>query len=896
MTQPRSAWQDRVQELMHVIVDPFIQDFNKRGVEDEAKIKSLLVEPDASVDSMFKTAIMRALELTLYLPPAITRKRKAAAAALDQMGYPNNHQQLQLQVQLQEPQIKRAKLDGREGIEYNQGQVPVQVQGQIQGQVQGQIQGQVQEQGHELVQGQEHIDEPPRIVEVDKVMSLKSQKQVSEEQMNDFITTKLEDLEVLSIPEHYPTKPQAASSLTEIYYLTQTLPSNKLIPGSHKTLMTENYELALLEGKVAVIYSRIEELKRQGKWSLRQPIRYYDPFVYTKLGKRKHFTWDNLLREASWMAEDFQEGAKYKKYCCVMIAQAVREYWSLGKEKTCVVRRIPAVLEEKIDEEMENDGDSLDIEANVKDNENENEINKDNADDNKLESNNVEQVESDSKRKLVTNFKALRDSKRDPVVSDTPNSVKNKTLSRTVKKDKSSEEKTIVPKTLFFKDLKAFQKPKDTKAGGEAKSEPQDHTPMSIFADLEPGQSNKLNISIDELNKFARSIMSNLPIHKAFGSSDGKLEVQEPPITSVSKLLLPFEKDNDWYKIILKKQSPEHQSKNSVSLSHKLPEYQKGVFGTQSHKKFNFLRPPKPPLVTNIEFRSPTVWLPDDDKRLIHYVAEFCFNWDLIADHMLVVSSVPTLRKYESNIERRTPWQCFERYIQLNLKFQFSDMKGIYSFHAQQWLEQAHRTQLTTKRRVSPLGVANDSIQRGHRKLRWASMFDAMRKAMKKREIALAKLNHRKNTNELQNSQQQNSAANLDKRGNLAKVPTSLELFQNSNTRRDRTIAEGSRQRIARCSSTTATTATTATTTTSASATASSTASSTATATASSTASSSAAAASIAASATFPTISYSTAASANKSSAATTTTTTTTAAFSTSATTTISTTTTTTGR
>ena len=66
-------------------------------------------------------------------------------------------------------------------------------------------------------------------------------------------------------------------------------------------------------------------------------------------------------------------------------------------------------------------------------------------------------------------------------------------------------------------------------------------------------------------------------------------------------------------------------------------------------------------------------------------------------------------------------------------------MKGVYAYHAQQWLEQAHRAQLTTKRRISPLGVGPESVQRGNRKLRWASMFDAMRKAMKKREIAAAK-------------------------------------------------------------------------------------------------------------------------------------------------------------
>ena len=191
-----------------------------------------------------------------------------------------------------------------------------------------------------------------------------------------------------------------------------------------------------------------------------------------------------------------------------------------------------------------------------------------------------------------------------------------------------------------------------------------------------------------------------------------------------------------WYKLVVKESTK--RTKNTGP-----PEYQRGLFSINAHRRFNFLKPPKPPLIKNIEYRLPTIWLPEDDKHLIHYVAEFCFNWEVISEHLLSPSA--TLKRYESNIERRTPWQCFERYIQLNEKFQFSDMKGMYAHHAQKWLEHAHGAQLTTKRRISPLGVGNESIQRGHRRLRWASMFDAMRKSMRKREIALAKLNKKRN-------------------------------------------------------------------------------------------------------------------------------------------------------
>lgn len=143
---------------------------------------------------------------------------------------------------------------------------------------------------------------------------VKSQKENIHLETKDFLNRDIGELEILSVPEHYPTKPPHVSSLAELYYLTQTLPLIKLLPGSHKTLITENYELALLEGKIAVLYSRIEELKRQGKWSLRQPKRYYDPYIYTKSNNgKKTFHGDSLLEEGKWMAADFKEGSKYKR-------------------------------------------------------------------------------------------------------------------------------------------------------------------------------------------------------------------------------------------------------------------------------------------------------------------------------------------------------------------------------------------------------------------------------------------------------------------------------------------------------------------------------------------------------------------------------------------------------
>jgi chromatin modification-related protein VID21 len=535
------------------------------------------------------------------------------------------------------------------------------------------------------------------------------------EPKNEFLDRDIADLDIMTMPEHYPTKPHVVSALAELYYLTQTLPLVKLIPSGHKTLMTENFELALLEGKIAVLYSRIEELKRQGKWSLRQPIKHREPIEGSS-------HWRNVLAEGKWMATDFKELSKYKRACCWMMAQAVADYWTYGKEATCVKTRPPR-------ERVDADG--------------------------------VGETISDAAASEA--MRGREEEEEEERFDDAKAEASSETIDVLVLLSNQSTRKEEQQAELALSDAVVNPVPRQRK---------RDNSPF------------KLHVTLEELKKIDQSLVNSLPKFTAFDEPQPKkaliqkTSASDAPITAVSRLLYPLEQDDEWYKVILKESSSNTKHLKPVGP----PEYQKGLFGFQAHRRFNSLKPPKPPLIKNIEFRSPTIWLPQEDKHLIHYVAEFCFNWQLISEHLL--SSAASLKRYESNIERRTPWQCFERYIQLNEKFQFSDMKGVYSYQAQQWLEQAHKAQLTTKRRISPLGVGNESIQRGHRRLRWASMFDAMRKAMKKRENAQAKTSTRR-TNEYGPGATNSGAA----KRLSDKVPTPAELSQLKHER-DKSIQE----------------------------------------------------------------------------------------------------------
>lgn len=662
----------------------------------------------------------------------------------------------------------------------------------------------------------------PRSSRLDRMpqmsQNLRSQIECIENETELVLRKRISDLDVVTVPESYPTSVHNSTSLAELHYLTQLFPLMKLLPGSHKALMTENFELALLEGKISVLYSRIEELKRQKKWSLRQPQRYDDPFLYSKRDKKTSYTWDNVLQEGSWMATDFKESLKFKKFCCAQLAQAVRDYWFHGKVVCIKTRPIEHLSFKRVgNEEVQEIANAIEEEDIVLDQQEQDDILLDQQGDAGILSNQQEDAD------------ILSDQQDEGLLSiDTDTSVKDHILeSIPLEPTESSEghdlaefveaveEIVIEPSEtlldeMVHKSSTATLQPTHNLAIDPSKlhldADENTFNIEELVATPEPPKLPisespfKSHVNINDLKKIDQSIIRNLPKFTPFDENSislmlPNLRSNEPSIAPTSGLLHPPEPDDNWYKVVLR----DSASTSLGAEENGPPPYQKGLFGVQSHRKFNFLKPPKPPLVKNIQFRSPTMWLPRDDQFLIHYVAEYCFNWDLIAASLLSNSS--TLRHYTSNIEKRTPWQCFERYIQLNDKFQFRDMKGPNALPAQTWLEEAHKAQMTTKRRISPLGVGNESIQRGHRNLRWASMFDAMRKVMRRRELTAASKNAARKATPEHTSSTSNSGSNAypgqqpPKRPNdHASTPQELSKMKHD---RDKAIQEAYFQRQA---------------------------------------------------------------------------------------------------
>lgn len=106
----------------------------------------------------------------------------------------------------------------------------------------------------------------------------------------------------------------------------------------------------------------------------------------------------------------------------------------------------------------------------------------------------------------------------------------------------------------------------------------------------------------------------------------------------------------------------------------------------------NAFRPPSEfimPSTSFYEFRNGSQWIQDDDQKLRKLAKEYSFNWSLIADEM----ALPT--RFKSSAERRTPWECFERWVELESLP--ADMRKTLYFKT--WFQRLEQSQQAAERR-----------------------------------------------------------------------------------------------------------------------------------------------------------------------------------------------------
>jgi chromatin modification-related protein VID21 len=172
------------------------------------------------------------------------------------------------------------------------------------------------------------------------------------------------------------------------------------------------------------------------------------------------------------------------------------------------------------------------------------------------------------------------------------------------------------------------------------------------------------------------------------------------------------------------------------------------------HPGHSFRPPTEHPMpsVGFFESRQSSQWTLSEDDELRRLVKEYSYNWSLISSCL----TSPSL--FTSGAERRTPWECFERWVGLEgLPADMSKTQYFRAYH--QRLETAQRTVLAQQQaaqqqqqqQAANNGQPQQPIRRRttqplrvdrRRSSRHLALLDAMRKLAKKRETMLQKQQH----------------------------------------------------------------------------------------------------------------------------------------------------------
>ena len=201
-------------------------------------------------------------------------------------------------------------------------------------------------------------------------------------------------------------------------------------------------------------------------------------------------------------------------------------------------------------------------------------------------------------------------------------------------------------------------------------------------------------------------------------------------------------------------------------------------------------RPPSEhpmPVQSFYECRGASQWTVTEDDELRGLVREYSYNWSLIS------SLLSTRSLFTSGAERRTPWECFERWILLEglpadmQKTQYFKAYNSRIDAAQRVI--AQQNQIASQQANASGGAITPLRRRPsiptrverRRNQKHLTMLDAMRKLAKKRETAIQKQQH----SAAQNSATKKTSDNISQRPR--KTPRDYSLLR---WERDQALAE----------------------------------------------------------------------------------------------------------
>lgn len=465
---------------------------------------------------------------------------------------------------------------------------------------------------------------------------------------------------------------------------------DQLVHHAHKTIGTPDLQTALLDNQSCKILKRVYHLQQHNKWTSRQLKRLPEP-------TRPPSHWDILLQEMKWMRTDFREERKWKRAvarnlaidCAQWIAATPEERKALQVQVTLPRPAAPTAEHEMLDEGSR---------------------------------------PADLDHAAIPDLVPSSDDKS-PFDEDEP--------------IEDGWQDTVAPSAIFaLQDNEVvFSLTKSPTSDQLLEELPWYGAPLKV-----------LNVDFDgpEYDPDANWRRPALALNKFV---EGQVVfTNEGPPRKRSRFSYGNEEDDDGgNETFAEASSPGTQhgkgelapEDDSVALFK--PEMKQ--IRDRLHAGHQF-RPPSEhpmPLQNFFETRYASQWLWSEDDELRSLVREYSYNWSLIS------SMLSTKSMLSSGAERRTPWECFERWVHLEgmptdmAKTQYFRTYTTRQKQAEIAVNERHeklQQAANASGAVTPIprrrSTTTMKVER-RRNQKHLALIDAMRKLAKKREGALQK-------------------------------------------------------------------------------------------------------------------------------------------------------------
>lgn len=469
---------------------------------------------------------------------------------------------------------------------------------------------------------------------------------------------------------------------------------NHLIRHAHKTLTTKDHFTDYQEGSNCRVLKRIYQLQNANRWTLRQTERAIEP-------ARPTAHWDMLLSEVKWMRTDFREERKWKIAAAKNLADWCAE-WVVSPVERRTMLQIKLHKSASRSAAVENHVTPVSLNDH---------------------SNNTESIDSEATPELDP-------SNGDDISDIGDEDVVHVDVSRP---DAPAAMFSLAPEDIVFN---LDQTPVSDRLLAELPLYQPFHDPR--------GAKRPLSETLDDAWKTPVALVSKHAMTKFYIREEG-------PVKKRSRYDYEEEDVNNQDEVGRTTHPVDHATQtlppeqSDVALFN--PENKHIIARLHAAHAF---RPPSEfsmPTQAFFEARHSSQWTVAEDDELRRLVREYEYNWSLISASL----SSPSL--FSSTAERRTPWECFERWVS------FEGLPGDMARHqyfrawnsrrdsARHNLEQLYLTQQQApnanqghirRRSAEPMGVER------RRNSKHLALIQGMCKVAKKKEAALHKQAHGK--------------------------------------------------------------------------------------------------------------------------------------------------------